>query len=208
MKHHSTFYASISSCTPEDHVVFKEGKFAIPDSGVRFLLNCLREPSERLALLHKDSLTYSGADVTGKPHQAPPCNIKLRQMPLSNGAPNLCESFFWRFGLSLAVGDALRFSLSLDAALASGVVPWPFYQVQPFEARPDVLGFEAEPSETEAKPRATSAGDARPAAGLSAETGGDGFAEPHQSTEPFDPQRMQSSQHKSRKGKCVSAAFD
>ncbi|CAK9029254.1 Reverse transcriptase domain-containing protein [Durusdinium trenchii] len=89
----------------KDHVVFKEGKFAIPDSGVRFLLNCLREPSERLALLHKDSLTYSGADVTGKPHQAPPCNIKLRQM----------------------------FSLSLDAALASGVVPWPFYQVQPFE---------------------------------------------------------------------------
>jgi len=82
-----------------------EHQFSLTEQGVESLVSRLRCPQLRRDLLKKDSLVYTGPDLTGRPYRAPEGTSKLRAM----------------------------FRMSLEAALDWREVPWPSFRVQPFE---------------------------------------------------------------------------
>lgn len=64
----------------QDHVTKKGSKYRISDSGARYLVDCLRSPSQRRELLQKDSLIFQGRDLAGRAYSLPPVCAKMREL--------------------------------------------------------------------------------------------------------------------------------
>lgn len=58
----------------------KQGSWELLDSGVEFLADMIDDPARRGKLLEKDSLVYSGKDVTGREFKAPACREVMRRL--------------------------------------------------------------------------------------------------------------------------------
>ena len=65
----------------KDHISEKKkGKYELTESGARFLADFLADPAKRMELLKKDSLTYSGLDISGNPFTTPQSQSKLLEL--------------------------------------------------------------------------------------------------------------------------------